>query len=729
MQLGRVSGARSERVGRANRLGGRAPGPVNSDSGSCGGILRAMARDAHAATPDNPILRPGLPIPFDEIRAEHVGPALRSALAETEQVLEAIRSARPPYRWDDLLGALDRQQTRLGRAVHAVSHLNNVRQDPAFREAWSSVLPELASFEARMSSDPGVYAVLRAYAETDEARALPAERARYLELTLDAMRRAGAGLDDASRARAEAIQSELADLSNRFQNHVLDGTNAFSLDVTDEARLAGIPASGRAQARAAAEAAGVDGWRFTLHMPSYLPVAQHADDRDLRRDMYEAFQARGTGDGRDNRTLIPRILELRRELATLLGYAHWADVQTEDRMARDGATAMRFERDLWERVEPHFRREVDELVAFARDDLGLDPLEPWDVPFVVERLRKARYDLDDEQLRPYFPMTRVQAGLFDLARELFDVEIRPSDATGAWHADVETYDVFGGDGTHLGTFYTDWYPRDDKRGGAWMMPLHQGGPGEDGFEPHVGAISGNLTPPDGDRPALLTHREAETIFHEFGHLMHHLLSRTEIRSIGGSQVAWDFVELPSQIMENWLWEDEALVRIARHVDDDRPIPDDVRERMHAARTFAAANHMARQLSFGTVDLALHTDYDPVRDGDPVAYGRDIMRPFSVLPDRTSDGFLPAFSHIFAGGYAAGYYSYLWSEMLDADAFGRFQAEGIFSRDVGRAFVAAVLSRGNSAPPDELVREFLGRDPDPDAMLRRNLGLSEDGSAA
>lgn len=678
-----------------------------------------------APTDPNPLLDDGFPIRFSDVRPEHVEPGLREALDRARSVFTGIRAARPPYRWDDLLGALDRAETRLSRAVHAVSHLNNVRQDPRLREAWSRILPELAAFEARWKSDPGVYGVLRAYAGSDEAAALPPERARFLELTIDAMRRAGAGLDDAARARAEAIQSELAELANRFQNHVLDGTNAFALDVEDEARLAGIPASARSRARAAAEAAGVRGWRFTLQQPSYLAVAQHAEDRELRRTLYDAFQARGRGEGRDNRALIPRILELRRELAGLLGYAHWADVQTEDRMVRDGASAVRFERELWDRVRPHFRREVEDLSAFARDELGIDPLEPWDVAFAVERMRQARYDLDDERLRPYFPMSRLQDGLFRLASDLFGITIRPSEHGGAWHEDVETYDVHDDAGTHLGTFYTDWYPRADKRGGAWMMPLHQGGPDEGGFEPHLGAISGNLTPPDGGRPALLTHREAETVFHEFGHLLHHLLSRTEVRSLGGTNVPWDFVELPSQIMENWLWEDEALVRIARHVDDDRPIPEDLRRRMHDARTFAAALHMARQLSFGTVDLALHVDYDPAGDEDPVAFGREVMRPFQVRQDHVADGFLPAFSHIFAGGYAAGYYSYLWSEMLDADAFERFRQEGVFSPEVGAAFVREVLSRGNSAPPDAMFRAFLGREPDPEAMLRRNLGLAAD----
>jgi len=677
---------------------------------------------ASSPTNDNPLLRDQDRIPFDELRADHVAPGLRSALSEAEATLARVRTATPPYRWDDLLGAIDRAEARMARAVAIVSHLNSVRQDPAVRRAWSEILPELAAFEARQRSDPEVYGVLTAYAGTDEAQRLPAERARFLELTLDAMRRAGAALDPASRARAEAIQGELAALANTFQNNLLDGTNAFALDVEDASRLNGVPASALRRARAAAEAANVPGWRFTLHQPSYLAIADHAVDRDLRKAMYDAFQARGVGEGRDNRELIPRILELRRELAGLLGYADWADLQTEPRMARRGTTAQAFERDLWQRVRPHFQREVAELEAFARGELGLDRLEPWDVRFAFERMRVARFDLNDEELRPWFPMDRVQNGMFEMAQRLFGVEIRRAPADGTWHPDVEVYDVVDADGRRIGTFYTDWYPREEKREGAWMMPLAGGGPTGAGFEPHLGAISGNLTPPEGDRPALLTHDEAATVFHEFGHLLHHLLSTVEIRSLGGTNVPWDFVELPSQILENWLWEDEALVRIARHVDDGTPLPEPVRVRMRDARTFGAAHHMARQLSFGTVDLALHVDYDPTTGDDPVAFGREVLAPFQIRSDAVADGFLPAFSHIFSGGYAAGYYSYLWSEMLDADAFSRFRDEGIYDPTVGEAFRRTILARGNSAPPESLIRAFLGRDPDPEALLARNLGL-------
>jgi len=674
-----------------------------------------------ATRTSNPLLTQDFPIPFASVRAEHVEPAIRAVLDDLEDTLAALRRAEPPYYYDNLLGRLDAAEVRANRVIHTVAHLNGVRQDAVLREAWSAVLPELAAFEARKQADPNVYRVLNAYAATDEARQLDEERARHLSLTLDDMRRAGAGLDAERRARVEALRSELASLQNTFENHVLDGTNAYHLDITDDTRLEGIPDSAKQRAKEAAQAAGVEGWRFTLHAPSYLAVAQHAHDRELRETLYRARDVRAMSDGRDNRTVIPRILKVRREIAQRLGYDHWADLQTEPRMAGSGDAARTFERDLWNAVEPHFRAEAHDLATFARDELGIDPIEAWDVAYVIEHLRKARYDLDDEMLRPWFSMDRVQRALFDLAHDLFGITITPTDREGAWHPDVEVYAVHREDGTHIGSFYTDWYPRDDKRGGAWMMPLIHGGPTPDGFEPHLAAISGNLTPPSGDAPALLTHDEVTTIFHEFGHLLHHLLSETSVRALSGTSVPWDFVELPSQIMENWLWEDDALTRIARHVDDDSPLPDELRDRMHAARTFASAYAMARQISFGTVDLALHVDHDPGTGGDPLAMGHEVLTPFQIRPELHAEGFLPAFTHIFAGGYAAGYYSYLWSEMLEADAFTRFKQEGLFSRTVGEELRREILSRGNGAPPADMVRAFLGRDPDVRAMLSRNLG--------
>jgi oligopeptidase A len=362
------------------------------------------------------------------------------------------------------------------------------------------------------------------------------------------------------------------------------------------------------------------------------------------------------------------------------------------------------------------------LQAFARDELGLETLEPWDVAYCVERLRLARYDLDAEALRPYFPLDRVLEGLWQIANRLFGVRVQPRELRQVWHPEVRFFDVLDEGGAHLGSFYVDWFPRESKRGGAWMNGLMAGGPRPNGWEPHLGLIAANVSPPEGGRPALLTHREVSTVFHEFGHLLHHVLSRVEVPALAGTRVPSDWVELPSQIMENWTWERPALDLFARHWETGEPIPEELFQKMKAARTFMGAWLQMKQLSFGTVDLELHVAFDPERDGDPIERSRQVMARFAMHERFARDHFITSFTHIFSGGYAAGYYSYLWSAVLEADAFSRFQREGLFNRETGRAFVDAVLSQGDSADAAELFRRFMGRDPDPEALLRRDLDL-------
>ncbi|HEX7242353.1 MAG TPA: M3 family metallopeptidase, partial [Longimicrobiaceae bacterium] len=413
--------------------------------------------------------------------------------------------------------------------------------------------------------------------------------------------------------------------------------------------------------------------------------------------------------------------ELRRELAGLLGYRDYADFRLDDSMASDGATALRFEEDLTVRTRSYWERETAALAEFARTELGIAEMEPWDTGFAAERMRHARYDLDEEELRPYFPMDRVLGGMFELARRLFGVRVTEHAVEEVWHPEVRFYRVHDEEDRFLGGFYADWFPRESKRAGAWMTGLVTGGPTPDGWLPHLASLTGNLSPPEGERPALLTHREAQTVFHEFGHLLHHVLSRVEVRSRGGTSVSRDWVELPSQIMENWTWEREALDLFARHWETGETIPEELYGKMRAARNHMAATHQMRQLSFGTLDLSLHALYDPERDGDVISYAQEVMSRFAMRPEFARNHFVTGFSHVFSGGYAAAYYSYLWAEVLDADAFTRFRREGLFNRETGRAFVDAVLSRGDGADPRDLFREFMGRDPDPAALLRRNLG--------
>jgi len=467
----------------------------------------------------------------------------------------------------------------------------------------------------------------------------------------------------------------------------------------------------------------VEGWRFTLQAPDYFAVMTYLDQSAIRRQVYQAFAMRGATAGRDNRPIIVRVVELRREKAALLGFANFADLVLEDRMAHTGQRALAFLEDLKTKTEQRFRQENQELFEFRRSLEGADAPEPapWDVAYYAEKQRCALYDFDEEALRPYFPMERVVAGLFELVGHLYGIRVEEETGVPAWDPDVHYYNVRDEDGGFLGSFYADWHPRENKRGGAWMDGLITGGPTAGGFRPHLGLICGNLTPPVGGQPALLTHREVETIFHEFGHLLHHLLSRVEIRSLAGTSVAWDFVELPSQIMENWCWEREALDLFARHYETGAPIPDELFQKMKRARTFRAANAQMRQVGFGFIDLLLHVRYDAARDGDPVAYTRHLLQEFSPAPLPAEHAMIAAFTHLFGApvGYGAGYYSYKWAEVLEADAFTRFRDGGIFSRQVGTAFRGEILSRGDSEDPAELYRRFMGRDPDPRALLVRS----------
>ncbi|RMF11827.1 MAG: M3 family peptidase, partial [Candidatus Dadabacteria bacterium] len=488
--------------------------------------------------------------------------------------------------------------------------------------------------------------------------------------------------------------------------------------------LAGLPPTALAAARDAAARAGVEGYRLTLDAPSYIAVMTYADNRELRETMWRAQTRLAADEPWDNRPLIEEIIALRQEKARMLGYTHFADYVTEERMAGNADRVRRFLADLETRTRPAFEREVAELRAFAAER-GCAELQPWDVAWYSEKLRRERYDVDEEALRPWFSLDGVLEGMFAIVDRVFGVRVEevPQGSSGfpeVWHPDVRYFRVFDGD-SEVGAFYADFFPRPDKRGGAWMNAFITGGPREDGgFDPHVGLLCANITPPAGDQPALLTHREVETVFHEFGHLLHHLLSRVPVHSLAGTNVPWDFVELPSQLMENWTWQKPALELFARHWQSGEPLPDDLLEPMLRARTFQAAMQMMRQLSFGTMDLWLHTEYRPGED-DVLAGCRAVQERFSITPLPDDYAMVCAFTHLFAGpvAYAAGYYSYKWAEVLDADVFSAFEQHGIFDRGFGRRYVDTILARGHSADPMELYVELLGREPDPDALLRRD----------
>jgi len=648
---------------------------------------------------------------------------MEELLKDARARLEALAADPAPRTFENTMLVLDEMTEPLDFAMGVVRHLEAVATYPELRAAHNAIEGPVSAFYSGIPLHAGLWSAVKSYAATDEAAQLTGTRRRFLTKTVDTFRRHGADLDAAGKRRLEAIDVELTQITTKFSENVLDATNAFELILTEEKQLAGLPESARAAARQSAVAKNLDGWRFTLQGPSYLALMTYLDDAAVREQVYLAQSTRATSGKLDNREIIGRILALRREKAQLLGYKHFADLVLDDRMAHSGDRALAFLDDLKAKTEARFRQENDELAVFRRSLEGPQAPEiaPWDVTYYAEKQRAALYDFDEEVLRPYFPLERVVAGMFQIVERLYGIRVRGESGAPVWHPDVKYYGIYDADNTKLAAFYADWYPRESKRGGAWMDAFLTGGPKGSRFEPHLGLICGNLTQPLNDAPALLTHRDVETIFHEFGHLLHHSLSRVEVRGLSGTSVAWDFVELPSQIMENWCWEREALDLLARHYQTDQPIPEDLFQKMKRARTFRSANAQMRQLGFGVVDLSLHMKYSPETDGDVIAYGRKLLQGFSPAPLPADHAMLAGFTHLFASpvGYGAAYYSYKWAEVLDADAFTRFRSRGIFSREVGREFRDNILARGDSQDPAELYRNFMGRDPDPDALLERS----------
>lgn len=668
----------------------------------------------------NPLLEIRTPIPFEAIRAEHVEEAMETLLADAQACLDRIGAASAVRTYENTLEALDKATERLDYAMTLVRHLEAVATSPELRAARNAVEPKVSQLHTSIPLNEKLWTAVKEFAATEEARALTGVRKRHLEKTVDSFRRHGAELGPAGKKRLEEIDVELTRLTTAFSQHVLDSTNAYEEVFTQADQLKGLPESAVEAARESAKSKKVDGWRFTLQAPSYIALMTYLDDRPARERFYRAYQTRASRDPWNNKPIVPRILQLRKEKAKLLGYSDFADFILADRMAKSGARAMEFLEALDKHTRAGFEQENRSLEEFQKglEGPGAPALQPWDVAYYAEKQRKALYDLDEEELRPYFPLERVIEGMFETVTKLFGVEVRERQGVPVWHPDVNYYEIVEG-GRVLGSFYADWHPRETKRGGAWMDDFLTGAPASAGFH-HVGTICGNLTPPVEGKPALLTHYEVETVFHEFGHLLHHCLSRVEVRGLSGTRVAWDFVELPSQIMQNWCWERLSLDLFARHWKTEEPIPEDVFERMRRARNYRAANAQVRQLSFGFADLKLHREYEECVDGDPVAYSRAILEEFSPAPLPPEHAMILSFTHLFGdpAGYGAAYYSYKWAEVLDADAFAMFLERGVFDRETGLRFRQLILEKGDSDDPARLFRAFRGRDPEMSALLER-----------
>jgi oligopeptidase A len=683
-------------------------------------------------TTTNPFLDPTFTVRWSQLTPERIAPAIEDALQRAQAAIDTIAGAdlaRLDYANTFL--ALEKATEELNVAWGKVTHLQSVADSPALREAHNALLPKVSAFYAKIPLNPELWRRLGAFAATPAARALTGIHRRFVDETVLDFQQAGADLPAEKRARLEALQSELAQLTQKYSENVLDATNAWQIVIEDESRLAGLPAHAKAAARRSAEGKGLGSadkpaWRFTLHMPSQEPVMIYAEDETLRREMWAAATAIGAQAPHDNTELVRRILELRAEKAALLGQPHFADLVLQRRMAKSADRALHFVEDMKNRAKAAFAQECRDLEEFKARSLGQSAgvLKAWEVGFWSEKLRKERYAFDEEALRPYLPMDRVIAGLFTLAQRVFGLRIaeRPPGTVETWHPEVKFYDMHDSRGRHVGSFYADWHPRESKRGGAWMGYLVTGGPtAAGGRAPHLGYICGNMTPPAGGKPALLTHREVETIFHEFGHLLHHLLGEVEIKSLNGVNVAWDFVELPSQILENWTWERESLDLFARHHETGAPIPEEIFRKMTAARNFRSACAVMRQMQFAKMDLLLHVRTGEFLVGDTEAKVRAAVADCMVPTEPPARTPMKRFTHVFADpvGYAAGYYSYKWAEVLDADAFSKFKQEGIFNARTGAAFVEHILSKGNSADPMELYRAFMGRDPDLGPLLVRS----------
>ncbi|MFQ1768841.1 oligopeptidase A [Aeromonas veronii] len=675
---------------------------------------------------NNPLLTMDSLPPFSQIKPEQVQPAVMQAIADCKQKISDVLAQRDPHTWDSLIAPLEEVNDRLSRIWSPVSHLNSVLNSEALREAHDACLPLLSEFQTYVGQHEGLYQAYLALSQSDDFPLLSGAQRKEIQNTLRDFRLSGIGLPAEAQQRYGEIQARLSELASRFSNNVLDATQGWHKLVADEAELAGLPDSVRAAARQMAELKGKEGWLFTLDIPSYLPVMMYADNRELRAEMYEAFTTRASDQGPnagkwDNSAIMSELLTLRRELAQLLGFANYAELSLATKMADKTEQVVSFLTDLAAKSLPQGKAELEEIRTFAAEQHGQSELAAWDLAYYAEKLKQHKFSISDEQLRPYFPANKVVKGLFEVVKRVFGMKVRERLGIDTWHHDVRFYDIFDADDELRGSFYLDLYAREHKQGGAWMDVCLGRRYRQDGsLQKPVAYLTCNFNGPVDGKPALFTHNEVVTLFHEFGHGIHHMLTRIDVAGVAGiNGVAWDAVELPSQFLENWCWESEALAFISGHYETGEPLPADLLEKMLTARNFQAAMQMLRQLEFALFDFRLHQEFDPANSAQIPALLDEVRSQVAVMTPPAFNRFQHSFSHIFAGGYAAGYYSYKWAEVLSADAFSRFEEEGIFNPATGQSFLKNILEKGGSKEPMELFRAFRGREPKVDALLRHS----------
>ena len=675
----------------------------------------------------NPLLSDAELPAFSKIRPEHLAPAIDAILADFRSGIDALTAADGARDFEGLMLAQERLEQRLSHAWAPVGHLHSVADTPALREVYGPAEEKLTEHAIEVGQNRALYQAVQQLHD-DPAFAQQTRPAHALvEHALLGFKLSGVALEEPQRSRYRDIGVELSRLSTEFANAVLDATDAWSLHLADASRLRGLPDSALAVLREYAREKDLEGYLVTLKQPSVQAVLTYADDRELRAEVYRAYQTRASDQGPnagefDNSERIEKILALRHESAQLLGYANAAEESLATKMAPSPTAVLEFLRDMARRAKPVAERELASLQAFALE-LGLAELQPWDVGYASEKLRQQRYSLDEEQLKPYFPLPAVMNGLFGLVEQLYGVQFRLREDVDVWHPDARYYDLFDAAGQRIAGAYVDLYARSGKRGGAWMDVCRSRF--EDGGETQlpVAFLTCNFAPPTEGRPALLTHDDVITLFHEFGHGLHHILTRVGLPSVAGiSGVEWDAVELPSQFMENFCWNRQALDLFARHYRTGEPLPEELFQRMLAARHFHAGMFLVRQLEFSLFDFLLHQDYDPARGARVLQVLNQVREEVTVLHPPAWQRFPHSFTHVFAGGYAAGYYSYLWAELLSADAFAAFEEHGVIDRATGERFRDEVLGVGSSRPALDSFIAFRGRAPEPDALLASH-GLS------
>jgi len=681
----------------------------------------------------NPLLQDHFLPAFSQIKVEHIEVAIRQLIEQGRQQLTSLIPELGLINWDSLVVPLEAQGDKLDAAWAPVSHLQSVADNDELRKAYASCLSLLTEYSTEFSQNQSLFNAYQQLAESNAFSQLTQAQQQSIQYALRDFRLGGVALDAKDKQRFAQIKQRLSELSTTFSNHVLDATQAWYKHFVTLDRLSGLPESAIAQAAQAATQKNLDGYAVTLDFPSYHAVMMYADDRQLREEMYRAYVTRASAEGQkndgssaaewDNSAIIAETLALRHELANLLGFKNYAERSLATKMAESTEQVLQFLNELATKSKPYAEKDFVELKVFAKS-LGCEDLQAWDTTYYSEKLRIAKYDISQEILRPYFPTEKVIAGMFEIVKRLFSIDIKQIQDFDTYHPDVRFYQI-DLKGNPVAYFYLDMFARENKKGGAWMADCRVRRKTATGLQLPVAFLTCNFTPPVGDKPSLLTHDEVTTLFHEFGHGLHHMLTQIDVAAVSGiNGVAWDAVELPSQFMENWCWEIDAIPLISGHYETGESLPKDLLEKMLAAKNFQSGLQMIRQLEFSIFDFRLHAEYNPQSPQTAQQVLNQVRDEVAVIKPPAFNRFENSFSHIFAGGYAAGYYSYKWAEVLSADAFSRFEEEGIFNQQTGNRFLTEILQQGGSKAPMELFKNFRGREPKIDALLRHS-GIIEE----